>query len=210
MTAVTAAAATVTLVFVHSFVRFSPFSISARWIFAVCYCYHLVHSNRLLGFIFPLRIRFWNWFDECVSAWCVTVSIGLDFFSLLSFPLFTCDSPYQIYFTHAKQKKQQLIFDSLTLFHFTSYTQQNWNSKYEKLVFNYSFSWFFCRPIAFHSQLVDGVNGKLFHSTQYSKTVSVMAKKGRIKTCWNSFNSHTNWFLLGALEIKSMLTTAEL
>lgn len=152
VTTMVAATAAVVVVFAHSFVhRFSPFSISARWIFAVCYCYHLAHSIDcslllLFGFIFPLRV-FW-----ITNVWQIS-SFDWIFFLFVFFECvcvcFHIQQPISsIYLTH---KKQQLIFFGFlrTLpLHFTSFRTHklatgNWYSKYEKLVPNYSFSWFF-------------------------------------------------------------------
>lgn len=202
MTAVTAAAVTVTLAFAHSFVRFSPFSISTGWLFALCYCYHSVHTNRLLGLYFPTANTILE-FDKRVCV-CVTVSIGLDwiFFCLFRFSL------YHIYFAHKKQRNNNW-FLTLTLFDFdfTSYTELTCHSKYGKLVFNYSFSWFFFRQNCFTFRRSSMMNiavvdtRKLFHSAQHSKTVSGKAKKVE----WKHVEIHlayTNGLSLGALEIQ--------
>lgn len=110
---------------------FTAFNFRTLYIFAVCYCYHSVHSiDCCSGFIFPLSV-IWNY--KCVTD----IQFRLDFLSLL---LFQSPSTARIKCIFDKQQQknpeQQMIFDSNALFHFT----------YEKLVFKL---FFFLVPLFF-------------------------------------------------------------
>lgn len=125
---------------------------------------------------------------------CVTVSIGLDWIFFCFFFFVYLPATARITFiSHIKTQRNNNWFLIRTLCDFTSYTLSKCHSKYEKLVFNYSFSWFFFRRNCFlflirSSAMVDGCRRKTFSFNTIQPNGFCEGKKVRMKTCWNSFN----------------------